>query len=95
MQIGIVRGDDGDFPVSVDYTTADGPAKAGEDYTATEGKFEFAAGEQVKLFMIPILKDGLRETNETFRLNLANPTGTILGNSKSATITVVDAELKR
>jgi dienelactone hydrolase len=86
----VTRGDDGDFPVAVDYATADGTARAGTDYTTTIGKLEFAAGEKVKLFTIPISKDGLKEANKRFSLSLTNPTGMVLGTVKSATITIVD-----
>ncbi|MHC1766225.1 MAG: Calx-beta domain-containing protein [Verrucomicrobiia bacterium] len=88
--IGVMRGDGGEFPVTVEYATADGTAKAGQDYTATAGKLEFAAGEKLKLFTIPILNDGLKEASETFRLYLTNVAGTVLGSPAAATITIVD-----
>jgi dienelactone hydrolase len=88
--IGVLRSDDGDFPVTVEYATANGTAKSGEDYTATAGKLEFAAGERLKLFTIPILNDGLKETSQTFRLYLTNVAGTVLGSPTAATITIVD-----
>src|SRR5947207_4270046 len=59
--IGVVRGDDGDFPVTVDYATADGTATAGADYEGTYGTFTFAAGEKVKLFTVPIPNDSAKE----------------------------------
>ena len=40
--------------VRVSYATADGTAKAGEDYTATSGTLTFAAGERVKTVRVPI-----------------------------------------
>jgi len=88
--IGVLRGNDGNFPVTVEYATIDGTATAGQDYTATAGKLEFAAGEKIKLFTIPILNDGLKEANETFRLYLTNATGTVLGTRKAAILTIVD-----
>ena len=88
--IGVLRSDDGDFPVTVEYATVDGVAKAGQDYTATAGKLEFAVGEKLKLFTIPILNDGLKEASETFRLYLTHVVGTVLGGPMAATITIVD-----
>ena len=61
--------------VTVDYATADGTAKAGEDYTATAGTLTFAAGERVKTVSVPILDDGHDEGHETFLLRLSNVAG--------------------
>jgi len=88
--IGVLRGDDGDFPVTVDFATADSTALAGQDYTVTNGMLGFAAGERLKLVTIPILNDGLKEPNKTFRFYLTNATGVVLGSPKTATITIVD-----
>ena len=61
--------------VTVDYATADGTAKAGEDYTATSGTLTFAAGETAKTVSVPVLDDSLDEGEETFTLRLSNATG--------------------
>ena len=61
--------------VRVDYATADGTAKAGEDYTATSGTLTFAAGERVKTVAVPILDDGHDEGHEQFVLRLSNVRG--------------------
>ena len=68
--IGVVRGDDGNFPITVDYATTNATATAGQDYTETKGTLAFAAGEKVKLFTVSILNDSLKEPNKTFRLTL-------------------------
>jgi len=86
----VTRGPDDDFPATVDYTTADGTAWAGQDYTAISGTLSFAAGEQVKLLNIPILNDGLKETDEAFGLRLTNAVGNALGAQKSARVTIKD-----
>jgi dienelactone hydrolase len=88
--IGVLRGDDGNFPVTVEYTTADGSAKAGRDYMATAGKLQFAAGDKLKLLTIPVLNNAVKEPNRTFRLYLTNATGQVLGSPTSATITILD-----
>ena len=89
--IGVLRGDDGDFPVTVDYATSDVTATAGADYQETSGPIYFAAGEKVKLFTVPIVNDSAKEANKTFRLTLGNPTGGgALGSLKTATVTIVD-----
>ncbi len=60
--------------VTVDYTTADGTAKAGSDYTATSGKLTFAAGETAKTVTVKVLSDSVNEGIENFSLKLSNPT---------------------
>src|SRR6185503_8290208 len=44
--------------LSVDYSSADGTATAGSDYTAVSGTLVFANGETSKTFSIPIVNDG-------------------------------------
>jgi hypothetical protein len=91
--IGTVRGDDGNFPVTVDYATSDGTATNGVDYVGITNTASFAAGEKVRLFTIAVLNDGLKEANKTFRVSLSNPTGgSVLGTPKAAaaTVNVVD-----
>ncbi len=60
--------------VTVDYTTADGTAKAGQDYTATSGTLTFNAGETQKTITVPVLGDTASEGDETFTVTLSNPT---------------------
>ena len=89
--IGVLRGDDGNFPVTVDYATTNVTAIAGEDYFETSGTLTFAAGEKLKLLTIRILNDALKEGSETFRTALSNPTGgVVLITPKTATVTIVD-----
>jgi len=67
-----------DQPVTVEYSTANGTATAGSDYTAQSGTITFAAGETSKIVSVPVIGDTTVESNETFRLNLSNPSnGTI------------------
>ncbi len=90
--IGVVRGDDGDFPISVDFATSDLTATNGLDFTGVTNTLSFAAGEKVKLFPVLILNDGQKESSETFRVTLSNPTNQILGSGSQriATVTVID-----
>lgn len=88
--LGVMRGDDGEFPVSVDFATSDSTATNGLDYTATNGTLSFADGEKVKLFTVPILNDGLKEGSEYFRVTVSNPTNQVLGSQRTATVTIAD-----
>jgi hypothetical protein len=66
-------------PVTVNYSTANGTATAGEDYTAASGTLTFAPGETTKTITIKVKGDRKREANETFFVNL-------FGVSSNATI---------
>jgi Bacterial Ig domain/Calx-beta domain len=89
---------------SVDFTTqqqapAVNHATAGSDYTTTSGTVSFAAGEQFKTILVPVLSDNNNaEANETFLVVLSNPvnatiadgtaTGTIIENEQAGTILI-------
>jgi len=89
--IGVVRGDDGNFPVTVDCATADVSATNGVDYLGVTNTLSYAAGEKVKRFAVPILNDSLKEANKTFRVTLSNPSGGgVLGSQRAATVTILD-----
>lgn len=76
---------------SVNYATSDNTATAGADYVAQTGAVFFGPGETNKTFTIPILADSLVEGNETVNITLANPIGgVILGNQRTATLTIID-----
>ena len=62
-------------PVSVDYTTANGEAVAGDDYAHTAGTLTFAPGETEHTVPVPVLADEHDEGSETLTLELANPVG--------------------
>src|SRR5439155_698059 len=77
--------------VSVNYATSDGTARAGTDYVGQAGWLVFGPGDTAKLISVPILPDSLVEGNETVNLTLGNPIGgEILGNQKTATLTIID-----
>ena len=51
-------------PVTVDWATADGTAKAGEDYLADAGTLTFAPGETEKTVAVAVLDDAHDEGEE-------------------------------
>lgn len=67
--------------VTVTYTTADGTASAGSDYTARTGTVTFAAGQVSTTIVVSNAGDTAVESNETFLLRLANPVGAALSDS--------------
>jgi hypothetical protein len=62
-------------PISVQYATADGTAKAGDDYVAASGTITFAPGETSKGVTIQVKGGTLAEITESFFLNLTIPPG--------------------
>jgi Calx-beta domain len=91
-------------PVSVDYATADGTALAGSDYVATSGTLAFPANQTSEPVSVTITNDALAEDDETFTLNLSNPTGgltiadaqglgTIQNDDADPTVSVADASV--
>lgn len=76
--------------VSVDYSTQDGTAIAGEDYLATSGTLTFALGETAKTISVTLTPDAPAEPDETFSLRLSNPVNGVLGKFQgTCTITEV------
>ena len=62
-------------PVTVDYATRDGSARAGEDYTETSGTLTFAPRVTEKSVSVPVLDDAKDEDAEIFTLVLSNALG--------------------
>lgn len=60
-------------PVTVSYATASGTATAGVDFTPTSGTLTFQTGQTAKSITVLVTGDTLREPNETFYVNLSNP----------------------
>jgi len=58
--------------VSVDFSTADGSAKAGSDYALTSGTAVFVPGMTRQTVSVPVYGDFLPESDETLLLNLSN-----------------------
>ncbi len=79
--------------VTVRFTTTDGTATAGLDYTDATQVLTFAVGETFKDVAITIRGDSLPEGNETVTLTLGNPSaGVLLGVNQTAVLTILDDE---
>lgn len=66
--------------LSVDYTTRDGSAKAGEDYIAVKGTLVLYPNENQAVIPVEIIGDRTPEADETFFLDISNPVGGSFGN---------------
>jgi sugar lactone lactonase YvrE len=68
------------LPITISYSTAEGNATAGGDYTAvTSGSVYFAPGETSKTILIQTVDDSTIEPTETFTVNLSSPVGATSG----------------
>jgi hypothetical protein len=75
--------------VTVAYATADGNAAAPGDYLTVSGTLTFAPGERSKDVSVTLNSDALVEPDETFLVNLANPTNAVLADARGVgTITL-------
>lgn len=68
--------------VTVDYSTADGSATAGSDYSGASGTLTFLAGETSKTITVNSLQDSSFEGNESFSVNLSNASGAALADGQ-------------
>lgn len=66
-------------PVTVRYATADGTARAGDDYGAATGLVTFQPGETTKTVTVVVFGDTLLEGTESFLVMLSSPTGASIG----------------
>ncbi len=83
--------------ITVNYTTADGTARAGSDYRATNGTLTFAPGSIKQTITVPVLPDTILERDEAFSLRLSdvrNGAAYTLVRA-DANITIVNAVEKR
>jgi hypothetical protein len=82
--------DPSDKTVTVAYASDDDSAKAPDDYGAVSGTLTFVPGQTSTSFQAPIEGDTLDEADETFDLELSDPTNAELGDRSSATVTIQD-----
>jgi glucose/arabinose dehydrogenase len=75
--------------VTVPYSTADGTATAGVDYTAASSSVTFTPGDVSEPISITVSGDAGIEENETFFVNLGAPTNATLGDGQGVG-TIVD-----
>jgi beta-glucanase (GH16 family) len=65
--------------VSLQYSTTEGTAKAGSDYTAVSGQtVVFQPGETTKTIGITVVADDIKEADETLQVQLSNTTNATL-----------------
>jgi uncharacterized delta-60 repeat protein/uncharacterized repeat protein (TIGR01451 family) len=77
--------------VRVIYTTSNGTAQAGSDYTAFVGLARFITGTMISTFTIPLINDPADEPDESLTLTLSNPQSASLSPANNpASLTILD-----
>ncbi|MEO1431599.1 MAG: Calx-beta domain-containing protein [Cyanobacteria bacterium J06633_8] len=79
--------------VTVNFTTVDGTAIAGTDYTATSGTLNFAAGETTQQITVSVIGENRLEIDENFFVNLSNATNAEIGDNQGEGIILNDDEI--
>ena len=89
-------------PVEVDVTTVDGTATSddavtaaslGKDFEARRGTFTFAPGETRKVLTVTLVDDTFDEREESFTVELSNPSGNASLLDASATGAISDNDM--
>ena len=75
-----------DGRAQVAWTTADGTAKAGADYTAASGELAFEPGESTATVSVPLVDDAVAEGSESFSVALGSVDGVPAGPAGSVVI---------
>jgi hypothetical protein len=81
-----------DAPVSIDYSTKNGTATAGEDYLSAAETLTFDTGETYKEVTFLVYGDSQVESNEVFNVELSNPVGVAIDDGLGAITIVNDDE---
>ncbi|XZE36959.1 Calx-beta domain-containing protein [Pirellulaceae bacterium SH501] len=76
-------------PVSVDWSTSNGTASSSSDYTANSGTASFDSFTNEVIINVSLSDDSLKESGETFYVNLSNPSAGTISDSV-AVITILD-----
>ena len=78
-------------PVTINYATSNGTATQPADYSNSSGALQFAAGETVKSFVVPIIDDATIEHPEIINLVLSSSLGGVMeGSPFTSTVTILD-----
>jgi hypothetical protein len=77
-------------PITVDYATSDGTARAPADYTAASGTLTFTAGQTVKTFDVAVVPDAVDELDENFTVSLSNESAGAAVARRSDSVAILD-----
>jgi hypothetical protein len=77
-------------PVTVDYASAAGTASTPSDFQSVSGTLTFPIGVNTKTITVAVVGDKIRERNETFSVNLSNPSANAYVGDGQGVATIVD-----
>lgn len=80
------------FPLTLNYATADGTARAGTDYVAVSGPLTFSSNATAVTFTVPITGNPLFTGNRSLSLLLSGSTGVGVSAPSVASLTIVDSQ---
>src|SRR5208282_99885 len=67
----------GEAPISVNFSTSNGTALAGINYSNVATSVTFPAGETFETVLVPIINNFMAGPNLTVNLSLSNPTNAV------------------
>jgi hypothetical protein len=76
--------------VTVDYASAAGTATSPSDFQSVSGTLSFPVGVDTRTITVQVVGDRTRERNETFYVNLSNPSANAYLGDGQALGTIVD-----
>lgn len=82
-----------EYAVTVDYTTIDQTAVAGDDYLEQTGQITFQPSQTIQTISVPVLGDVLFEADRTFLVEVSNPRGAALIGDGQANGVILDDDL--
>lgn len=78
--------------IDVTYTTVDGSAKAGTNYTATAGTVHFADGQTTATVLVPVKDDNVITGNLAFYVAITGVSAGTLGSPAAAVVTEINTD---
>lgn len=92
VTLSVVRTGSSTGAISVTYSTSDGTAVSGADYTAASGTLQWAENDATaKTISVPVSDATQFSGSKSFQVTLTNPSGTTIGNPGSAEVTISGA----
>jgi hypothetical protein len=92
LLLGVARTAGSNGPVKVWYSTHNGTAVSGTDYTSTSGELSWASGDStVKTVTVPLLSTSAYSGTRSLTFTLSNPTAGSLNTPSSAAISLTGA----
>ena len=86
--IDVLRATGDSSPITLNYATADGTAKAGVDYVASSGTVLIDGDETQVTLSIPLIAQSAPALDKTFTVTLSNPSHGVLGAPTQATVVI-------